>query len=100
MLPDKGLLKEGEGITDAAEVSRLLLKELFLGRQLPDDFNRRFYPSHRDISQLVYRAKNKVMCGLSDIEAMQAYLLTVPAEVHWEPPGPEGQEPLLVYQSE
>ena len=93
----------GEGITDVAEVSRhcrLLVKELFLGRQPPDDFNRRFYPSRRDISQLVYRAKHKVICGLSDIEAVQAYLLTVPGEVHWEPPGPEGQELLLVYQSE
>ena len=90
----------GEGITDFAEVSPLLVKELFLGRQLPDEFNRCFYPSRRDISQLVYRAKNKVMCGLSDIEALQAYLLTVSGEVLWEPPGPDGQELLLVYQSE
>ena len=91
-----------EGITEVGEVTRhcrLLVKEIFLGRQLPDEFNRRYYPSRRDISQVVYRAKTSLACGLTDVDALGCYLDNVDGHVHWKPPSLGEQELQLVYQT-
>ena len=74
-----------------------MVKEIFLGRQLPDEFKRFYYPSRRDISQVMYRAKTSLACGLTDVDALGCYLGNVDGHVHWKPSSLGGQELQLVY---
>ena len=91
-----------DGVTDVTEVLghlRLKTKEIHAGKPLPDRYSRRFYPSRRDVSDMVYREKNKLRNGVSDLSAMDALAAQNPLEIFYR--APEDDVNLLwVFQTE
>ena len=90
-----------EGISDVAEVLahiRLKVQVMFKGRQQPDLFNRRFFPSRRDIRELIYRAKIKARNAKNDLSTLEEVVAKLEGEVQFRPPG-QGRF-LFVHQTE
>ena len=90
-----------EGVTDVSEIQahiRLKVKAMFHGRAEPEPFNRRFFPSRRDVSNIVYRAKSNLRDGKNDLAQLEECLRQLGDDVIYRPPGEERL--LLIHQSE
>ena len=91
-----------EGITDVGEILRhlrLKVKEMFIGKPEPDRFNRRFYPGRRDISDMVYRAKQKLQEGATDLALLETFVSKLGDDVVYRAPD-DNQLLMFIHQTE
>jgi len=62
----------GDGILNVAEVQRhaesFVKHQLFMNKRLPSRLNRRFFPTRRDIMNIIYRARGALMHSKVDQE--------------------------------
>ena len=73
-----------EGITDVGKILlhlRLQVK-MFVGQPEPDRFNRRYYPERRDISDMGYRAKQKLQEGVNDLALLETLVKMLRDDVY------------------
>ena len=79
---------------------KLHVQQMFLGKEIPDSFNRKYFPSRRDIAQLIYRTSSKLAQGMTDLEALAGFVADNADESFLRLPGVNGEQLLLVYQNE
>ena len=98
-----------ENITNTNEIQRnvkMFVKGLF-GCKLPQNLNRRFYPSREDIRKIVYREKKRLMEGKLDQEKLKEKIMEWAGEgtgnivcSRFKEKDEENSPFLLIFQSE
>ena len=56
--------------------------KMFVGQPEPDRFNRRYYPERRDISDIGYRAKQKLQEGVNDLALLETLVKMLRDDVY------------------